>query len=233
MAVVPSRATESLLEKPPRHRTGGGLGRAEVDALARQCPEQSLGAGQCLFQEGASLTDVYVVRRGLVGLGRHAHGRRITFLLLRPGDIVGDVAALLGGVALFDAFAVTEASLLVVPAAEFLEALDLRSPFSRRWAVGLGERVSALQTRLDEVLGGDLRSRIALLLHHELEGSSRVVSLTQQTIADLLGVPRTSVSRTLQGLQRQGIIDIGYGHIAIHDSAALAAAAGRVRRAIA
>jgi CRP-like cAMP-binding protein len=216
-----------------RTGVGGGFGRTEMDALARRCPEQNIGAGQCLFQEGTPLTNVYVVRRGVVGLGRRAHGRRITFLLLRPGDIVGDVAALLGGVALFDAFAVTEAKVVVVPAAGFLAALDLRSPFSRQWAVGLGERLSALQARLEDVLGGDLRSRIASLLHHELESGSRVVSLTQQTIADLLGVPRTSVTRTLQGLQRQGIVDIGYGHIAVRDHAALASAAGRARRAIA
>jgi Mn-dependent DtxR family transcriptional regulator len=60
-----------------------------------------------------------------------------------------------------------------------------------------------------------------------------VVSLTQQTIADLLGVQRTSVTRTLQGLQRQGIIEIGYGHIAVRDHALLAKAAGRDDRAIA
>jgi CRP-like cAMP-binding protein len=232
MAAVPPR---SAVHVPlgVRTGTGGGFGRAEVDALARHCPEQNLGAGQCLFQEGTPLTDIFVVRRGVIGLGRRAQGRRITFLLLRPGDIVGDVAALLGGVALFDAFAVTEAKVVVVPAAGFLEALDLRSPFSRQWAVGLGERVSALLGRLEEVLGGDLRSQIASLLHHQLEGGSRVVNLTQQTIADLLGVPRTSVTRTLQGLQRQGIVDIGYGHIAIRDHAALAAAAGQARRAIA
>jgi CRP-like cAMP-binding protein len=216
-----------------RTGVGGGLGQAQMDALARRCPEQNLGAGQCLFQEGAALANVYIVRRGVMGLGRRAHGRRITFLLLRPGDIVGDVAALLGGVALFDAFAVTEAAVVVVPAAGFLEALELRSAFSRQWAMGLGARLSALQSRLEEALGGDLRSRIAHLLHRELEGGSRVVSLTQQTIADLLGVPRTSVTRTLQGLQRQGIVEIGYGHIAVRDHAALAAAAGRPRRAIA
>jgi CRP-like cAMP-binding protein len=209
------------------------LGPTALDAVARRCPERSFTAGQCLFREGTALADVYIVRRGVVGLGRRAHGRRITFLLLRAGDIVGDVAALLGGVALFDAFAVTEAKVVVVPAAAFIEALDLRSPFSRQWAVGLGERLSALQARLEDVLGGDLRSRIASLLHHELEGGSRVVSLTQQTIADLLGVSRTSVTRTLQGLQRQGIVEVGYGHIAVRDDAALAAAAGRVRRAIA
>lgn len=209
------------------------FGPAQLDSLARRCPERTVAAGQCLFQEGTRLTDVYVVRRGVVGLGRRARGRRTTFQLLHPGDVVGDVAALLGGTALFDAYALTEARLVVVPAAQFLEALELRSPFSRQWAIALGERVVALQARLEELLGGDLRSRIASLLHHELQGTSRVVSLTQQTIADLLGVPRTSVTRTLKGLQRQGIVDIGYGHIAVLDRAALATAAGQPHRAIA
>jgi CRP/FNR family transcriptional regulator, cyclic AMP receptor protein len=211
----------------------GVFGPAELEALAERCPERTLGADEYLFREGTPLDSVYVVRRGLVGLGRQAHGRRATFLLLHPGDIVGDLAALRGSAAFFDAFAVTEVKVVVLPAAAFLDALDLRSSFVRQWAIGLGGRVSALQGRLEEVLRGDLRSQIASLLHHEVETGTRVVSLTQQMIADLLGVQRTSVTRTLQGLQRQGIIQIGYGHIAVLDHASLAEAAGRAHRATA
>jgi CRP-like cAMP-binding protein len=167
-----------------------------------------------------------VVRHGVIGLGRRIHGRRVTFLLLRPGDIAGDEAAVLGSTALADAFAVTDAGVFDVPVPEFLQALDLRSPFVRRWAAGLGGRLSAFQTRLEEVLAGDLRASIASLLLHELGGTARVVNLKQQTIADLLGVQRTSVSRTLHELQRQGVVDVGYGHIAIRDIAGLAKAAG-------
>lgn len=202
------------------------FGATEMHALAQRCTERTLRAGECLFQEGSPLQAVHVVRRGLIGLGRRANGRRLTFLLLRPGDIAGDEAVLLGTPVLADAFAVTEASVLDVPVAEFLQALDLRSPFVRRWAAGLGGRLSAFQTRLEEVLAGDLRSSIASLLQHELTGRSRVVSLTQQTIADLLGVRRTSVNRTLHEMQRQGILEVGYGHIAVRDLAALANAAG-------
>lgn len=212
---------------------GGVFGPAELEALGQRCPEKTIPAGECLFQEGTLLDCVYVVRRGSIGLGRRAGGRRVTFLLLQPGDIVGDLAALLARPAFFDAFAATEAAVLVVPAPEFLAALDLRSPFVRQWAVGLGGRVSALQARLEELLGADLRTQIASLLHHELKAGARVVTLTQQMIADLLGVRRTSVTRTLRGLQRQGIIDIGYGHIAIRDHTALTKAAGRDCRAIA
>jgi CRP-like cAMP-binding protein len=226
LAVTLVRDSMSLPRGAGSAPSGGVFGSAGLEALARRCPERTLRAGECLFQEGTPLDCVYVVRRGLIGLGRRANGRRVTFLLLHPGDIVGDLAALFGCAAFFDAYAVTGARVLVVPAAEFLEALDLRSSFLRQWAIGLGGRISALQERLEEVLGGDLRSQIASLLHHELESGSRVVSLTQQAIADLLGVQRTSVTRTLQGLQRQGIIEIGYGHIAVRDHASLATAAG-------
>jgi CRP-like cAMP-binding protein len=203
-----------------------GFGSAELQALAQRCPERTLRAGQCLFRQGSPLPAVHVVRHGLVGLGRRIHGRRLTFLLLRPGDIAGDEAAVLGSTALADAFAVTDAGVLDVPVTEFLQALDLHSPFVRRWAAGLGGRLSAFQTRLEEVLAGDLRASIASLLLHELGGKARVVNLKQQTIADLLGVQRTSVSRTLHELQRQGVVDVGYGHIAIRDIAGLAEAAG-------
>lgn len=209
---------------PPRPMDG--FGSAELQALAQRCPERTLRAGQCLFRQGSPLPAVHVVRQGLIGLGRRIHGRRLTFLLLRPGDIAGDEAAVLGSAALTDAFAVTDASVLDVPVTEFLQALDLRSPFVRRWAAGLGGRLSAFQARLEQVLACDLRASIASLLLHELDGQARVVNLKQQTIADLLGVQRTSVSRTLHELQRQGVVDVGYGHIAIRDIGGLAKAAG-------
>jgi len=233
VTLIPPRNAMPRADGTPTVHGGGVFGPPELEALARRCPERTIGAGECLFREGTGLDCVYVVRRGLVGLGRRANGRRVTFLLLHPGDIVGDLAAVLGRPAFFDAFAVTEAKLLVVPAADFLTALDLGSSFVRQWAVGLGGRMAALQSRLEELLGADLRTQVASLLHHELKAGSRVVSLTQQMIADLLGVRRTSVTRTLQGLQRQGIIEIGYGHIAVRDHASLAAAAGRDSPAIA
>lgn len=203
-----------------------GFGPAEMQALAERCPQRRLRAGECLFRQGSPLRAVHVVHRGLVGLGRRVNGRRLTFLILHPGDIAGDEAALLRRGALTDAFAVTEASVLDVPVADFLQALDLRSPFVRRWAAGLGGRLFAFQTRLEQVLAGDLRAGIASLLHHEVGGRRRVVRLTQQAIADLLGVQRSSVNRALHELQRQGIIEVGYGHIAVRDPAALAGVAG-------
>ena len=228
MTLIPPHTARSRIPSGAPSRPAGATFRTgDLDAMAERCPERTVGAGRCLFREGTPLECVYVVREGLVGQGRRTHGRRVTFLLLHPGDVVGDEAALLGTPARFDTFAVTDAKVLMVPVAQFLDALDLRSPFGRQWAVGLGERIAALQGRLEDLLGGDLRTRIASLLQHELEADSRTVKLTQQNMADLLGVPRTSVTRVLQGLQRQGVIELGYRYIAVRDHGALAKATGR------
>ena len=66
---------------------------------------------------------------------------------------------------------------------------------------------------------------MASLVLHELT-RSKAVSLTQQTIADLLGVQRTSVGRVLRELEGRGILEVGYAHIAVRDRRRLAAIAG-------
>lgn len=170
---------------------------------------------------------VYVVRHGIIGLGQTAKGRRHTFLLIGEGEIVGDEALLMVTPPSFDAFAVTEAMLVAVPAASFLQAVDLGTGFARRWALDVSRRLSTLQARLQELLAGDLRSQVASFLLHELT-RSKTMSLTQQMIADLLGVQRTSVGRVLRDLERQGVLDIGYAYIAVRDRHALAAIAGIV-----
>jgi CRP-like cAMP-binding protein len=201
------------------------LSASEIEALARRCPQQALSAGMCLFRQGDPLGSVYVVRQGIIGLGQRVKGRRLTFLLMGEGEVVGDEALLLDTPASFDAFAVSDAVVVAVPAAIFLQAVDLGSGFARRWVVGVTRRLGALHARLEELLAGDLRSQVAALLLHQL-ARSKTVSLTQQTIADLLGVQRSSVGRVLRDLEQLGVLDVGYGHIAVRDRRTLAVLAG-------
>ena len=49
------------------------------------------------------------------------------------------------------------------------------------------------------------------------------LALTQEMIADMLGVRREGVTEAVGKLQRAGLIDCSRGHIAVHDRAALEA----------
>ena len=80
---------------------------------------------------------------------------------------------------------------------------------------GLRRRLGAVQGRVGDLLAGDLQAQVASLLLHE-SAQADSIALTQQTVADLLGVQRTSVSRVLHESTRRGVINVGYGHIAVN-----------------
>lgn len=198
----------------------GGLSRRELAALGQDSPRRSLPAGHFLFRQGASLEHVYVVTSGLVRLGRDVEGKRTTLLLAGEGDLLGDLDLLLNQPAPCDASALIDTMFVAVPGPRFVTALCRGPGFAARWAVGLAGRIARCQGRLEELLAGDVRARLATLLLHQSRAA--IAELTQQTIAELLGTTRTSVNRALRDLESQGILRVGYREIVIWDHAALA-----------
>lgn len=202
----------------------GGLSEAELSALVAQGSEHSVAGGGYLFREGEHLDRVVIIRTGLVALSRQQGTRRAVLFLLHEGEIAGDVPLLAGIPAPFDALAVTDTAFVTIPAPVFLASLEQNPAFAKRWVLSLGGRLAAWQARLDDLLAGNLRAQVASLLLHEATANPRV-HLTQQLIANLLGARRTSVNRVLQGLAREGIIELRYSQILVRDPDGLAAAA--------
>lgn len=191
-------------------------GRPGIGLLPPGCHLQRVAAGTYLFREGASLDRVYVVRSGLIGLGQQVDGRRRLWTIAREGEVIGDATLLLRRPTPFHAFAITDASAITVPAPEFVGAFDRDPEFAKRWILRLSRGVRHLEARVADLLAGDLRSQIASVLVHELDGASSV-HLTQQMIADLLGASRTSVNRVLQKLRYEGLVQMTYGQLTVCD----------------
>lgn len=201
----------------------GALSPAELRALVARGHEHRVAGGGYLFRQGERLDHVYIIRPGLVALGRQAGTRRAVLFLLHEGDIAGDVPVLAGVPAPFDAVAVTDTAFVTIPAPVFLASLEQNPGFAKRWVVSLGGRLAACQARLEDLLAGDLRAQVASLLLHEATATP-TIQLTQQLIADLLGARRTSVNRVLQGLAQEGIMELRYGQVLVRDCDALSAA---------
>ncbi|MGE3449242.1 MAG: Crp/Fnr family transcriptional regulator [Microbacteriaceae bacterium] len=180
--------------------------------------------GDHIFSESDVLDSVYVIRRGKVALGRRVRGRDITLLLLREGDILGDVPMLLQAPASFDAVAESDAELVVIPAGRLLATLDHSPEFARRWLLWLSGRLASAHTRLLSLLAGDVRAQVAALLDQE-SCHGDAVRLTHQEIASMVGAQRSSVTRALDDLADEGVIATGYGHVTILDHDALVAVA--------
>jgi CRP-like cAMP-binding protein len=201
----------------------GALTPTELGALVTRGHQHRIAGGGYLFRQGEHLDHVYIIREGLVALGRRAGTRRAVLLLLHDGDITGDVPLLAGAPAPFDAVAVTDTTFVTIPAPVFLASLEQNPGFAHRWVLSMGGRLAAWQARLQGLLAGDLRAQVASLLLHEAS-TTPTIHLTQQLIANLLGARRTSVNRVLQGLAEERIIELRYGLILVRDCAALSAA---------
>lgn len=189
--------------------------------LIAEVGEQTHAGGTFVFREGDPSARIHILRSGQVELSRMIGGRRVALQVLRPGDVFGDVPALLGEPEPFDARAVIDSTLLSLETQELFRLLASRPRLTHRWMVSLAERMSGLQTRLVDLLAGGLEAQVARYLLRVARDDGRV-EISQAQLASLLGAQRTSVQRVLKNLEDAGLIEVGYGRVELLDAAGLA-----------
>jgi CRP/FNR family transcriptional regulator len=192
-----------------------------------------------------------VVNQGEVGVGlflitggwayryrRAADGSRQILDFLLPGELVGLQAALLGMID-HSVSSLTMLHLRVMDARLVGEVFRHHPGF----AVRLARHMLAEARRVDQlmtVIGcGDARRRLGFLmlaLYQRQRQRNRVdpgdcpFPLRRQHIADALGLTGAHVNRTLNRLEREGVVTLRDSRLAIHDLARLGEIAGVVPR---
>lgn len=204
------------------------VGEDDIATLVAEIGEQTYAGGTFVFREGDPAARVHVLRTGRVELSRIIGGRRVMLQMLRPGDVFGDVPALLGEPEPFDARAVVDSTLLSIEARDLFRLLATRQRLAQRWMVSLAERMSGLQSRLVDLLAGGLEAQVASYLLREGADSGRV-EIPHAQLAALLGVQRTSVQRVLKQLEAAGLVEVGYRRVELLDPAGLASLVGEER----
>lgn len=192
----------------------------DVEGLARFIRVRTLAAGEPLARIGDEPAAVCIVREGCLELAVHGSTGRLVIQTLRPGDIDGDIQLLLGMRMPYETRANVETTCLVLDRGAFEELLATHPQVSRRWLTSVSQRLARSHSRLTSLLGEPLEVQVAQLLLEE--SVHDVVSLTQTTVAALLGVRRPSVNRVLRRFAATGLVEISYGKVRILDAAALA-----------
>jgi CRP-like cAMP-binding protein len=139
---------------------------------------------------------------------------------LRPGDIDGDIQMLLGKPMPYETRANTDTTCLMLERAAFERLLATHPQLSRRWLTSVSQRLARSHSRLTNLLGQSLEVQVAQLLLEERVDD--VVTLTQTTVAALLGVRRPSINRVLKRFARDGLVEVSYGKVRVLDASALA-----------
>lgn len=110
-----------------RTRLFGDLPTEDLELLAGRAGETSLAAGDTLVREGEPGDTIYVVVSGELSVVKRANGGEVLLATVRAGDVLGEIAALLGGGRTAGVRAITDAHLLFVKA-KALRAVIQRSP---------------------------------------------------------------------------------------------------------
>lgn len=209
------------------------LSDAEISMLARASAEWThLTARREFVIEGDPVTQMQILLSGWVASVRQlADGRRQILGFLLPGDIIG-LCPQPEPLALSTLTSLTDVSVCPAPRAAphgslarayaMAKALDEAHHLAHICRVG---RLNA-QERLADLL---------LELHDRLElagltdGGSFELPLTQEILADALGLTQVHVNRTLQLMRRSGDLDWKERRVTLHDPSALAVKIGRDR----
>ncbi len=199
------------------------LDAADFDLLRPHLATVEMVRESVLGETGAALRYVYFPHGGSVSITvRLSEGQTIEVAMLGRDGVVGSGAALADGVAPADAVVLFPgtASMLEIAAFRAVAAASVpfRSLMVRHEQVLLAQ---AQQSLLCNTLH-PVEARLArwLLRARDLS-DSEVLPLTQEVLAQMMGVRRNAISLVAHALQQAGIIHYTRGQIKIMDLRAL------------
>ncbi|HEX2850690.1 MAG TPA: Crp/Fnr family transcriptional regulator [Acidimicrobiales bacterium] len=205
---------------------------ASLEPLAAQARSRLYGPGEFVFREGDPAANLYVVASGQL---------KESWLSPDGDELVSEIfvtGAVFGEPGLFapernrvvDVVAMTRSELLVVPRQSLVDFATAHPPVLLRILEGLAAQVRSLTEELVGVAFRPIRERLSIKLlelattHGEPDGDGVKVamSLSQSSLASLIGASRENVNRTLQSLADTGAVVLQNGRIACLRPAELA-----------
>ncbi len=220
-----TRAGRMMLQGSPLFR---GLAPATLDRITALAAQRSYRRGEILFSAGDAGDALFGVVSGRIRISAgNADGREIFLNIMAPGDTFGEIALLDGGPRTATATAI-DASELVSLRREPLFGLLEKEPRTALELLRLcGERLRWTSGLLEDAALLDAPARLAkrLLslckLHGEDAAGGRAVKISQEELANFLGVTRQAVTGQLQEWKAKGWVGLGRGTVVLHDAAAL------------
>jgi CRP-like cAMP-binding protein len=159
-------------------------------------------------------------------------GRRQIVSLILPGDLIG-AGRQRNPVATSAILALTEVTVMPAPKPR---AEQSGSGLAEAYALsGAWDEAYLLRniTRLGRMSAYERTADLFLEMHERLSlaglsrGNTFPMPLTQQTLADTLGLTTVHVNRTLQAMRQDGSVTIGGGTVELHDPERLTRAVDR------
>lgn len=193
------------------------VSEAALKEFGSKCIERKFNAGQMIYFRGGEEDKTYLLFSGEVKLYRSAEGQKIVMQTIQPGGFFGDLSFARHPEMLPpDTYTQAEKDSVVC----IINPLDLQDvimkypEFAMTLLVSLRDRMHHAESKIKDLATASASTRIIneLIRYSIRHGSFNQGfyevedKLTHQALADMTGVTRETVTKTLQQLQANGLI---------------------------
>jgi len=207
---------------PPLGATGfmRGLSETVRDKLLQRGTKISFAKGQLIQQRGDQAREFWYVESGSVQVGRFSEDGRLTlFAVLGARETFGELAFIGEFPRTVDAIAGTDTLLVRIGEAEFQNLLQTEASAARlllqTMALTVQQSFDAIESGRNLSTAQRLAQALLQLLGDQPDGSS--LQITQQELADLIGVSRVSLGKAIKKLEQRELLVCGYNSVTISD----------------
>ena len=201
--------------------------QSELQEMNRITHMEEIKKRQPIYLPGDPSNTVYLLKKGRVKISSvAANGRVVTFEILEPGEIFGELEVLEDSPRESYAETLDDTLICAISREDFDGYLRNHPDMALKLTKLIGLRLRKIQNRVEDLVFRDVPARIAHLLL-ELQTSEGVqegagirirAKLTHQEMANLIGSSRETVSAILGQFRDRGFIQTKARSIIILDS---------------
>jgi CRP/FNR family transcriptional regulator len=194
-----------------------GMSEDQMRMVEQRTVMREFRRKEVLYLPGDAGDRIYLLKRGVVKISTlDDEGREIILALLRMGEVFGEEAALEDAPRDHMAEAYEDALVCIVTKQDFLEMLRTHPTLTFKVTKLIGFRLKTLRNRVENLLYKGAPARLAATLldlarDHgvpDAQGTLLPLKLSQQDLANLIGVTRESVNLALSDFRKRGLIAI-------------------------
>ncbi len=193
------------------------LSPAELDALLDISLTRTLEPREILVRKGDQGNQLFAILEGsLKATTPSAHGKEVTFSVMGPGEVCGEIALLDGQPRSATIEAIEPSRLIAIQRDDFLVFMDAHPETAMKLLAVLAYRVRKVSGLVEDMLFMKVPSQLARrllalarLFGHSVDSGVRIdIKLSAQELGDLIGASGENVARQLELWQGQGVLSL-------------------------
>lgn len=192
-----------------------GMSEQQMRMVEQRTVMREVRRREVLYLPGDAGDRIYLLKRGVVKISAiQEDGREVLLALLHKGEVFGEDAVLDTAPRDHMAEAYEDALICIITRQDFMEMLRSNPEMTFKVTRLIGLRLKTFRTRVEHLLFKGASQRLAATLlelgrEHGVADAQGVLvplRLSQQDLANLIGVTRESVNLALSDFRRRGLV---------------------------